>query len=138
MNIDNLDLEIINILHQDSKLTFKEIGDKVHLSGQAVGSRINKLTNDGIIKNFTININKEKLGINITALIKIYMTTHDHSKIKNLISDTDEIVEAFRISSDACYFIKVEASNNDVLNTILDKINEFANYQLSTSISRLK
>lgn len=138
MNIDNLDLEIINILSENSKLTFKEIGDKVHLTGQAVGSRINKLTNEGVIENFTITLNKEKLGVNITALIKIYMTTHDHSKVKNLIYDTDEIVEAFRISSDACYFLKVETYNNEILNNILDKINEFANYQLSTSISKLK
>ncbi len=138
MKIDNLDLEIIRILSENSKLTFKEIGERVHLTGQAIGARINKLVEEGIIENFTININKEKLGIGITALIKIYMSTYDHSKIKSLIQDTEEIVEAFRVSSDGCYFLKVETSSNEFLNNLLDKINEFANYQLSLSISKLK
>jgi Lrp/AsnC family leucine-responsive transcriptional regulator len=138
MSIDNVDLEIINILCKNSKLSFKEIGGEIHMTGQAVGIRINKLIDDGIIENFTINFNKEKLGINIIAMIKVYMKTNDHGKIKKLIDNTDEIVEAFRVSADACYFLKVETGSNEVLNNLLDKINEYANYQLSLSVAKLK
>jgi len=138
MSIDNVDLEIINILCENSKLSFKEIGEKIHMTGQAVGIRINKLIDDGIIENFTINFNKEKLGINIIAMIKVYMKTNDHGKIRKLIDNTDEIVEAFRVSADACYFLKVETDSNEVLNNLLDKINEYANYQLSLSVAKLK
>lgn len=138
MNIDTLDLEIIKMLSENAKLSFKEIGEKVHMTAQAVGVRINKLADEGVIENFTININKEKLGINTTALIKIYMNTYDHTKIKKLIKNTDEIVEAYRISADGCYSIKVETKSNEKLNSILDSINEFANYQLSLFISKLK
>ncbi len=138
MKIDNLDLEIMKILSENSKLTFKEIGEKIHLTGQAVGARVNKLVDEEIIENFTINTNKEKLGIKVTAMIKIFMYTYDHSKLKSMIANTDEIVEAYRISADACYFLKVETTSNERLNNILDRINEFANYQLFLSISKLK
>jgi len=66
------------------------------------------------------------------------MNTHDHTKIKKLIAETDEITEAFRISADGCYMLKVETKNNELLNNIIDKINEFANYQLSIVVSKLK
>lgn len=138
MNIDYIDFKILNILSKNSKLSFKEIGKKVHLTGQAIGARINKLIDYGIIKNFTINIDKEKLGINITAMIKVYMNTSDHYRIKKLIDTTDEIVEAFRVSADACYFLKVETNSNEKLNKILDDITKYANYQLSISIAKLK
>jgi len=71
MKIDHVDLEIIKVLKENSKLSLKEVGDKIHLTGQAVGARINKLIDSEIIENFTININKEKMGIKTTALIKI-------------------------------------------------------------------
>lgn len=138
MNVDNIDIEIINILRGDSKLSFKEIGEKIHLTGQAVGVRINKLIEQGIIEKFTISVNKEKLGIGIIAMIKIYMKNLDHYRIKKLIADTEEIVESYRISGDGCYFIKVETNSSKILNKILDDINEYANYQLSISIDKLK
>jgi Lrp/AsnC family leucine-responsive transcriptional regulator len=138
MNIDNVDFQIINILHENSKLSFKEIGEKIHLTGQAVGVRVNKLVDEGIIENFTININKAKLGINITAIIKIYMNTSDHLSIRKLIDSRDEIVEAFRIGADCCYLLKVETTSNEILNDLLDEINKYANYQVSLSIAKLK
>lgn len=138
MNIDNVDLQIIDILCENSKLSFKEIGEKIHLTGQAVGVRINKLIDEGIIKNFTVNINKEKLGIKITAMITIIMNSHEHSRLKKLIDSTDMIVEAFKISGDGCYLLRVETSSNEMLDSLLDEINQFANYRLTISIAKLK
>lgn len=138
MNLDEVDYQIISILQKDSKLSFKEIGQRIHLTGQAVGVRINKLVEEGIIERFTIAVDKEKIGTTITAFIKVYMKTLEHRKIKSLVENHDAIVEAYRTSADCCYILKVETSDNEILNGILDKINEFATYQLTLSIGRLK
>lgn len=138
INVDNIDIQIIKLLRENSKLSFKEIGDKIHLTGQAVGARVNKLIENDVIEKFTIKTNKELLGINIIALIKVYMKTNAHNKMISIIKNTDEIVEAHKVSSDACYFLKLETDSNHVLNRILDEINEFANYQLSLSVNKIK
>lgn len=138
INVDNIDIQIINLLRENSKLSFKEIGDKIHLTGQAVGARVNKLIENDVIEKFTIKTNNELLGINIIALIKVYMKTNAHNKMINIIKNNDEIIEAHKVSSDACYFLKLETDSNHVLNKILDEINEFANYQLSLSVNKIK
>lgn len=138
MNIDKIDLNILKILETNSKLTFKEIGEKVHMTGQAVGFRVNKLIDYGIIQNFTIKTDKTKLNFSTTAFIKLYMNTSNHSAILNIIKKYDEIVEAFRISSDCCYILKVEALNNDFINFLIEEISSFANYQISLSLSKIK
>lgn len=138
INIDEIDIKIIEMLKEDSKMPFKEIGDCIHLTGQAVGNRVNKLIDEGIIKNYTININDELLGNNIIALIKIYMQTSSHAMFKEIINRNDEIVEAHKVSADACYFIKVVTNDMKKLNIILDSISRFATYQLSLSIDRIK
>ena len=138
MGIDVVDVQILKLLQENSRLSNKEIGEQIHLTGQAVGVRINNLIDNGIIEKFSISVNKEKIGVLITAMIKIYMKTLDHNKMKSLISNTDSIIDAYRTSSDCCYFIKVETYSNDVLNKILDKISEFATYQLTLSIGKIK
>lgn len=138
MPIDPIDLKILNILQENAKLSFKEIGDLIPMTGQAVGVRIHKLMESGIIENFTIKIDKEKIGIPILAIIKVYMKTFDHAKLIKYIEGTEEVVEAYRVSGDGCYFLKVETDRNQRLNEILEGLCDFANYQLSLSVKKLK
>jgi DNA-binding Lrp family transcriptional regulator len=65
-----------------------------------------------LIKRYTIDVDDEKMGISLTAIIKIVMMTHDHTKIKNLIKAENHIVEVYRVSSDGCYFLKIAVENN--------------------------
>ncbi|MGL5066358.1 MAG: Lrp/AsnC family transcriptional regulator [Sarcina sp.] len=137
MKIDDIDIKILKLLEENSKQSLKEIGEKLHMTGQAIGFRVTKLVEMNIIKNFTISINKSKLHIT-TSFIKVYMTTHNHSRIKNLISKKTEITEAFRVAGDGCYILRIETINNTQLNQIIDEINEFANYQISNVLSNIK
>ncbi|MGL5821087.1 MAG: Lrp/AsnC family transcriptional regulator [Sarcina sp.] len=138
MKIDNIDLEIINLLKNNSKITFKEIGELLHMTGQAIGLRVTKLQDENIIQNFTININKNKLENTITSFITIYMTTADHSRIKNLITKTPEIQKAYRVAGDGCYIIEIETTDNSIINKIIKDITEFANYKISNVLAELK
>lgn len=97
-----------------------------------------KLIDEGIIERFTIDVNNCKLGITNTSFIKIYMNSYEHSKIRTVIDKYDEITEAFKISSDCCYLLKIETSDNNSSNAILDEVTTFANYQVSVSLDRIK
>lgn len=50
IELDPIDLKIIELLKQDSRLSHKEIGQRVHRTGQAVGARIAQLMDAGFIK----------------------------------------------------------------------------------------
>ncbi|MGL5417790.1 MAG: Lrp/AsnC family transcriptional regulator [Clostridium sp.] len=138
MKLDDLDILILKELNENSKLTFKEIGEKLHLTGQAVGNRVNKLIDNTIIQNFTININKEEIGLSNISYIRIYMKDNSHEKALRLINSYDEITEAYRIGSDCCYLLKLEAETNTILNKVLDEILPFANYETSIVLNRIK
>ncbi|MEN2665749.1 Lrp/AsnC family transcriptional regulator [Listeria aquatica] len=55
--MDELDKKIIQFLREDSQLTNKEIGSKIHLTGQAVGKRILNLKDEKVIESYTIKVN---------------------------------------------------------------------------------
>ncbi len=69
MKIDGKDLRILDVLKNNAKLTTSQISKKVSLPITTVHNRIKRLTQQGIIKNFTINIDHEKLGKTICAYI---------------------------------------------------------------------
>lgn len=135
---DELDLKIIAMLKNDSKMTLKKIGESVHLTSQGVSNRISHLQSLGIITQYTICTNDALLGKNITAYITIFMKTTKHDKLVIFIKSNSIIVEAHRISGDGCYLLKVVCSDISEINLLLDKLMEFGTYRLNLSTSKIK
>ncbi|MGO4939576.1 hypothetical protein ACTQ45_06075 [Fundicoccus sp. Sow4_D5] len=65
MQIDPIDYQSLQLLTQNSRMQWKEI----HMTGQAVDNRIQKLKEKGIIQAFTIVIDEMKVGISFSAFI---------------------------------------------------------------------
>ncbi|EGP4906441.1 TPA: winged helix-turn-helix transcriptional regulator, partial [Enterococcus faecium] len=52
--LDQTDINIIEELSKNSRITMKELGEKVHLTGPAVSARVTKLEESGVIENYTV------------------------------------------------------------------------------------
>lgn len=136
--LDQTDWEILQWLQTNCRLQWKEIGEKVHLTGQAVAARIRKLEDLGVIEGFTVKLNQEKMGRAITALITIFMKTNNHSAFQQFIKNKEAIIEAQRISGEGCYWLKANLSTQAELNQLLDEILIYGNYRLNISIDKIK
>ena len=66
--IDKLDLEILKLLSRDSKISFSEISNLLKVSNTTIHVRIKRLLKLEVIKNFTITIDYNKLGLTILAI----------------------------------------------------------------------
>lgn len=135
---DELDLKIIEMLKTNAKISLKVIGESIHLTAQAVSSRIIRLQKLGVITQYTICTNDALLGKNITAYITIFMKTTKHNQLINFIRASSIIKEAHRISGDGCYFVKVVCSTMDEINALLDDLMEYGTYRLNLSTSAIK
>ena len=66
--IDKLDLEILKLLSRDSKISFSEISNLLKVSNTTIHVRIKRLQKLEVIKNFTITIDYNKLGLTTLAI----------------------------------------------------------------------
>lgn len=57
--MDLQDKQILDLLMENSRLTNKEIGERIHMTGQAVGNRIIRLMEEGTLEKFTIKVHYE-------------------------------------------------------------------------------
>lgn len=71
LNIDEIDKEILSILHENSRISYTDIGKQLNLSRVAIQSRINSLMEQGIIEQFTTVINPAKIGFLVSAFFNV-------------------------------------------------------------------
>jgi Lrp/AsnC family transcriptional regulator, leucine-responsive regulatory protein len=138
MELDNIDFQILRLLSENSRIQWKDLGEQIHMTGQAVGNRIKKLEESGVIKAYSLLVDEMKLGLTYTAFVIIYMKTANHNSFIRLMNDRNEVVEVHRVSGEGCYHIKIKVRSQDQLNLFLDKILEYGNYAVHLSIQEIK
>ena len=138
MQIDSIDIQILQLLNDNARIQWKDIGVKIHMTGQAVGNRVKKMEDNGIIQAYSIVIDELKMGLPYTAFVLIFMNAHTHDDLLEFIDIRSEITEAHRVSGDACYHLRITVGSQDVLNNLLNDLLKYGNYQLYLSIKEVK
>jgi len=71
MTLDKIDYKILDILQVAGRIPFRELGERVGLTRQAVTRRVKKMIANGYIKRFTIDLDHERLGRKLIAYVDI-------------------------------------------------------------------
>lgn len=67
--MDSIDLQILELLTQNSRMKLKNMAEQIHMTAPAITSRIQKLENLGIITGYTTQVDRGKLGLPIHVFI---------------------------------------------------------------------
>jgi Lrp/AsnC family leucine-responsive transcriptional regulator len=121
--LDEIDLQIIELLQENSRIRRSELAEKVKLTVPAVSDRIKKLEEKGLIKRYTTQIDYKKAGYDVTAFIFVFM---ESSKYYNAFTQKakhePEILECHSITGEGSHILKVVTENTSTLEKILSKI----------------
>lgn len=85
--LDSTDIQIIKELRENSRITMKELGEKVFLTGQAAKNRVERLQDLGIVERYTININCPAFGYNVHALFELEISFGKKTPLINFIKE---------------------------------------------------
>jgi Lrp/AsnC family leucine-responsive transcriptional regulator len=121
--LDKIDRQVINVLLKNSKLSNLEIGRQLGLSHDAVRYRIEKLLRDGVIKNFSIDVDPAKLGLSVWGdlIISVWnLNPKRYTEFLNYLKDNPNIAAVWNLSGRYEWFIEIYTSD-------LKKFNEIAN-----------
>lgn len=135
---DQTDFEILKLLEENSRIQWKELGQEIHMTGQAVGNRVRRLEDLGVIEQYTIAINRIKLGQIVTAFVTMFVNTPNHQDFHNFFQKEEVISEAYRTSGDGCYLLKTHFASNEELDNFLGRLLKYGNYRVNLSIGKLK
>lgn len=106
--MDITDSNILEILKKNGRTTVSEISKMVNLSIPAVSERIRKLEEANIIEQYTIKVNREKMGYKL--LVTIFVSIDETSNIKKFrekIIGFSEVMECHHVVGEYDYMLKV-------------------------------
>ena len=132
--MDQIDKNILEVLKKNSRLTNKEIGEKVFLTGQAVGIRISNMIDNGIIEKFTISISEKHQEI---QYIRIFLKDTYFDDIEKAINEFDDIESFYKVRGQACYVV-ISHFDQQKMNKFIEKISKYARYNVEVVISNKK
>ncbi|QDA32404.1 TRASH domain-containing protein [Thermococcus indicus] len=113
MKIDDLDLKLIYLLMDNSRLSISELAERLGVSRPTVKSRLEKLEKEEVIERYTIKLNPELLRAhNVVALI---VKTEEPEKMEEF----EEIIEINRFTSRK-YLIKIAIENMEELRKVIE------------------
>jgi Lrp/AsnC family transcriptional regulator, leucine-responsive regulatory protein len=114
--LDKTDLEILQLLQHNARITIKEIAEKVHLSTTPVHERIRRLEERGVIKQYVTLLDGAKVKKGLMVIC--YISLRQHSKMAGnkfikAILEMNEVIECLTISGEFDFMLKVVAENMD-------------------------
>lgn len=133
--MDKTDEKIIEELKKDGRMTMKELGAHVHLTGQAAASRVLKLEDEGLIESYTVRVNEKKMGYPVHCFLNIYTDSLNHQPYFTFLENHPSFVRNnYKISGEGCYLLECRFPSNEVLDEWLVELNQRVSYKLSIVI----
>lgn len=114
--IDRIDKSILRLLHNNSKLTIKELANKLGLTPTPIFERIKRLEKEDYIMSYKAVINRKKVGFPLLVFCNISLNQHEAtsiSKFEEDIQELAEVIECYHIGGMFDYLLKVVAKDMD-------------------------
>ncbi|MBA3531124.1 MAG: Lrp/AsnC family transcriptional regulator [Ardenticatenales bacterium] len=118
--IDEIDLQILNIMQYNARVSNAEIARQVGMAPSAILERIRKLETRGIIQGYETRLNPKALGLGLLAYVFVRSEEPLGSgETGKKLTEIPEVQEVHHIAGEDCYLVKVRAENTEALGHLL-------------------
>lgn len=133
--MEPLDRHIVQVLAQDGRISFADLGRQVGLSTSAVHQRVKRLEERGIITGYRAVVDYTKVGLPLTALMSV--TPFDAAAdddVPERLNDIEEIVACWSVAGDENYVLLIRVARPQDLEELFARIRQQASVATNTTI----
>jgi len=123
--LDKFDNKILGLLNENARESYAEIGRKIGLSASSVRERIQRLTDNGVIKKYTIDLDQSRLGHDLEAFVLIKLFTGKLKPFIVIVNQVKGVEKSYRVTGNQNVLMKVALKDHKQLQEFLDKIMAF-------------
>jgi DNA-binding Lrp family transcriptional regulator len=108
--LDETDLQLLDLLQQDAKLTHKELADRLFLSTTPVFERIKRLEREGTIRGYVAVVERTRLGLGLMAFCDVSLEAHQQSYLLQFeegVRALPEVIACYHIAGQFDYLLQV-------------------------------
>ncbi len=123
--LDDVGWNILQELQQNARVSFAELGRRVGLSTPAVLERVRRMEETGIILGYHAELDANKVGMPLTAFIRLSVTGNLLQRVIAIAEKLDEVLECHRVTGTDSFVIKVGVSSVEHLQELFDKFSPY-------------
>jgi DNA-binding Lrp family transcriptional regulator len=123
--MDGFDVKLLRALQEDGRLTNNDLAERVGLSASQCSRRRSALEGDGVIEGYHAALSSEALGLAVLAFVNVTLAAHspeNSRRFQELIDRTEEVQEAYSLTGEADYLVKVVVPDLKTLARVLNDV----------------
>jgi len=107
-------------MQNDGRISWRELGDRVHLAATSVAERVRRLEQTGVIKGYRAVIDSAALGRSVRSVVDVSLVPGNVADaFEARLADRDEVVFAAYVTGSADYTVVVECVGADGLDAFV-------------------
>lgn len=140
--LDNLDQKIVQMLIENARVSYSDIGEKVGISRVAVKARVSALEEKGIIEEYTTIINPQKISGAISCYFEIETRPEQFSTVAEALIQEEMVTQIYRVTGNCRLHVHAVASSQEEMEQFLcrriDRLEGVTRINCNVILSRLK
>ncbi|MFP3214204.1 MAG: Lrp/AsnC family transcriptional regulator [Nitrososphaeria archaeon] len=113
--IDDTDVKILGMLCRNAKTPVRDIAKAVGVSIGTVHNKIKRLEKEGYIRSYTANVDWNKLGYSITAIIEVVVSGGKLVEIEKKVSEFSNVLSVYDVTGESDVIILAKFKSHEEL-----------------------
>ena len=140
--LDELDQEIIRLLTENARMSYSEIGQKIGISRVAVKMRAQSLEKRGIIEEYTVIINPQKISGAVSCYFEIETKPEALMDVAETLRQNDTVTQIYRVTGKSKLHVHTVASSSNEMEQLIhgtiDQLPGIVECSTNVILSRIK
>ncbi len=133
--MEALDRKLVDLLRQDGRMSYTDLGKAMGLSTSAVHQRVRRLEERGAITGYAAQVSPDALGLPLTAFISITpLDPAAPDDIPDRLRPITELDACHSVAGDENYILKARVATPGQLEDLLGRIRATANVSTRTTV----
>lgn len=113
--LDELDRRILDLLTQNARYTYSELGEKLGVSRVAIKNRMDALEQKGVIEGYTVIVCPQRLGSAVSCYYEIETTPETLQTVIRRLNDCPTVTQLYRVTGACRLHVHAVAADQEEL-----------------------
>lgn len=125
VTMDDTNWALLDELQRDARVSYSELGRRVHLSAPAVAERVRRMEEAGILVGYHAEVDATRIGWGIRAIVR--MPCHGTRCVlrDERLREWPEIVSIDRVTGDSCSVLRVRTATIHDFEDLIERLAAF-------------
>src|SRR5580698_7152799 len=120
--LDDYGRKLLDELQRDTRASFADLGRRIGLSASATAERMRRMEEDGIIRGYTVEIDREALGLPILAYVRMTCDGQRYQPFLKFVHTLPEVRECHHVTGGEAFFLQVTTASIAELERTIERL----------------